>query len=134
MSQRNMEPKETTTSALVPKKLHNQPTTPPVVEETKEVVFSSKRFPRDYILSRNPSSTHVHLHKEARYPLIEPPIPGVIIEGGMLGMISTLKYVDHDIIDESKFSELIPSKFPMKFISFEIHMIVIEPDMWDRGL
>jgi hypothetical protein len=74
------------------------------------------------------------LQKEARYPLIKPPIPGVIIEGGMLGMISTLKYVDHDIIDESKFSELIPSKFPMRFISFEIHMIVIEPDMWDRGL
>jgi hypothetical protein len=48
-------------------------------------------------------------------------------------MISTPKYVDHDIIDKNKFSELIPSKSPIKFISFETHMIVIEPDMWERG-
>jgi hypothetical protein len=80
-------------------------------------------------------NTHVHLQKEARYPLVEPPIPeGIIIEGDMLGMIPALKYVDHDITDENKFLELVPSKFLMKFISFETHMIIIEPQVWDRGL
>jgi hypothetical protein len=52
----------------------------------------------------------------------------------MLGLIPTLKYANHDIIDENKFLKLIPSKFPMKFISSEIHMIVIEPQVWARGL
>jgi hypothetical protein len=52
----------------------------------------------------------------------------------MLGMIPALKYTDHDIIDENKFLELIPSKFLMKFIISKTHMIIIKPQVWDRGL
>jgi len=60
--------------------------------------------------------------------LMEPPIPeGVIVEGDMLGLIPTLKYVDHDITDEKKFPDLVPSKFLKKHISSETQMIVIQP-------
>jgi hypothetical protein len=69
------------------------------------------------------------------YPLVEPLIPGgVIVEGYMLGMILALKYVDHDITNEKKFPELVPNNFMMKSISFETHMIIIEPQVWARGL
>jgi hypothetical protein len=49
-------------------------------------------------------------------------------------MIPSLKYVGHDITDEKKFLDLIPSKFFMKSISYETHIIIIEPQVWDRGL
>jgi hypothetical protein len=51
----------------------------------------------------------------------------------MLGLIPYLKYNDHDIIDEKKFLELVPSKFLMRFISSETHMIVIEPQLQGGG-
>jgi hypothetical protein len=66
---------------------------------------------------------------------MEPLIPeGVIVEGDMLGLIPTLKYVDHDITDEKKFPELVPNKFLKKYISSETQMIVIEPQIWATGL
>jgi hypothetical protein len=43
----------------------------------------------------------------------------------MLTMISLMKI---------SFPELVPSKFLMKSISSETHMIVIEPQVWARGL
>jgi hypothetical protein len=46
------------------------------------------------------------------------------VEEDMLGMIPTLNYVFHDITDERKFPELIPSNFLMKSISFETHMML----------
>jgi hypothetical protein len=99
-----MEPKAATSSTSVPNKFHNQPTMSLVVEETQEASSSAKRFPRDYILPRNSLAEHVHLYKEVIYPLVDPLIPeGIIIEGDMLGLIPTLKYVDHDITDEKKF-------------------------------
>jgi hypothetical protein len=49
------------------------------------------------------------------------------MEGDMLATIPSLKYVDHAITNENKFLELVPSKFLIKYISFETHMIVIEP-------
>lgn len=66
---------------------------------------------------------------------MEPSIPkGVIREGDILGLISTLKYAHHDITDEKKFPKLVPSKFLKKSISSETHMIVIEPHAWASGL
>jgi hypothetical protein len=66
---------------------------------------------------------------------MEPSIPeGVVVDGDMLGMIPALKYVEHDIIDENKFQEIVQNKFLKKFINVETHMIVIEPRVWDRGL
>jgi hypothetical protein len=54
----------------------------------------------------------VNLQKDTKYPLVEPEIPeGVIVEEDMLGLIPSLKYVDHDITDENKFPELVPSKY-----------------------
>jgi hypothetical protein len=103
-------------STSVPKKPCGQPATPPVVEETQEASSSIKIFHRDYIPPRNPSTKQVHLQKDAKYPLVEPPIPeGVIVEGDMLGLIPALKYADHDITDENKFPELVPNKFLRKY-------------------
>jgi hypothetical protein len=66
---------------------------------------------------------------------MEPLIPkGVIVEGDMLGLIPALNYANHDIIDEKKFPKLLPNKFLMKSISFETHIIVIEPQIWDMRL
>ena len=130
-----MEPKAATTSTSIPNKVHFQPAMPPIVEETQESLCSTKQFPRDYIPSRKPSAKQVHLQKKARYPLVEPPIPeGVIVEGDMLGMIPALKYVDHEIKDEKKFPELVPNTFLRKFITPENYMIVIEPQVFSRGL
>jgi hypothetical protein len=62
---------------------------------------------------------------------LEPSIPeGVIVEGDMLGLITTLNYADHDIIEEKNCHELVPNKFLRKSISYETHMIVIEPQVW----
>jgi hypothetical protein len=65
-----MEHKERTTSTLVPKKPRSQPVMPPIGEETQESSYSTKQIPRDYIPPRKPSTTHIHLQKEAMYPLV----------------------------------------------------------------
>jgi hypothetical protein len=44
----------------------------------------------------------------------------------MLGMIPNMKYANHDITEKKKFLELITSKFLMKLISYETHMIIIK--------
>jgi len=56
------------------------------------------------------------------------------MEGDMLGLISSLKYVDYDIIDEKQFGELVPNKFLKSHISSETQMIVIEPHIWAMRL
>jgi hypothetical protein len=49
----------------------------------------------------------VKVTKDGKYPLSTPTVPpGVSIEGDMLGNVATLKFVDHDIIDEMKFPDL----------------------------
>jgi hypothetical protein len=69
------------------------------------------------------------------YLLVEPSIPeGIIVEGDMLGLMPTLKYVDHDVTCENKFMELVLGKFFLKSISSKAHMIFIEPQVWARGL
>jgi len=92
------------TSTSVPNKNQTQPVMMPVVEETTEASSPTSWFPKDYIPLINPSSKQVNLHKDAKYPLMEPLIPeGVIVEGDMLCMIPGLKYVNHDITNEEKF-------------------------------
>jgi len=66
---------------------------------------------------------------------MEPPIlEGVIVEGDMIAMIPALRYVDHDIIDEKKFLELVPNNFLKNQISSKTHMIFIRPHIWDTRL
>jgi hypothetical protein len=104
-----------------------------VVEETHEASSSIEIFPRDYIPPRKPPIPEGV--KYVKYPLVESPIPeGVIVEGDMLGLIPTLKYVEHEIIEENKFPKLVPNKLLIKSISSRTHMIVIEPQVWARGL
>jgi hypothetical protein len=48
---------------------------------------------------------------------VELEIPlGVIVEGDMLGEILSLKFVDHDLSDEKKFSDLALRKYVKTFI------------------
>jgi hypothetical protein len=130
-----MAPKAMTTSTSLLKKMCNQPTTSLVVYETKVASSSTEISPRDYISLRNWSMEQVHLQKEETYPLVEPSIiEGFIVEGDMLSMIPSLKYAHHDITDEKKLWKIISSKFLMKSISSNSHMIVIEPQLWDMGL
>jgi hypothetical protein len=56
------------------------------------------------------------------------------MEQDMLGLVPNLKYTDHDIMDEKKFLELVPSKYLKKYINEKIQMIVIEPQTWEKGL
>jgi hypothetical protein len=61
-------------------------------------------------------------------------LEGVTVEGEMLGLIPTSKYVYHNITDENKFPELVPSKYLKNYISSETQMIVIEPQIWATRL
>jgi hypothetical protein len=45
----------------------------------------------------------------------------------MLGLILNLKYVDHDITNENKFLEVVPSNYFNMYVSVDTSMVVIEP-------
>jgi hypothetical protein len=77
----------------------------------------------------------VNLQKEAKYELMEPKIPrGVIVEGDMLGAMSSLKFVDHDLSNEKKFLDLAQRKYLNTFIDPETSFIIVEPKTWETGL
>jgi hypothetical protein len=62
---------------------------------------SQENFHRDYIPLRKDNVPQFKVPKDKKYPLATPTIPpSVSIEEDMIGNISTLKFVDHDIIDE----------------------------------
>jgi hypothetical protein len=49
----------------------------------------------------------VKVPADGKYPLATSKIPlGVIVEGDMLGKIVSLKFVDHDIMNEQKFPKM----------------------------
>jgi hypothetical protein len=52
---------------------------------------------------------------------------GVIIEGDMLGNIVALKFVDHDITDEKKFSKIAWEKSLCPKIVLGTGAILLEP-------
>jgi hypothetical protein len=77
----------------------------------------------------------VTLKKDAKYPLVMPDIPdGVIIDEDMLGKVSQLKYVDHDITDTTKFPELAPSEYLELKIDPVMNQTIPVPKVWARGL
>jgi hypothetical protein len=111
-------PKATKTLTSVLKKQRIQTVTTPVTEENLGASSSEPIFPRDYTPLRKDTTKPVNLQKDVKYPLMEPNIPhGVIVEGDMLGMIPQLKYVDHDITDKKKFSELALHKYFKSYIN-----------------
>jgi hypothetical protein len=79
-------------------------TTKPEVEETSRASFSESMFPRDYVLPRKDDVKPINLIKDAKYNLVTPEIlVGVIIDEDMLGKVSQLKYVNHNITYTKKF-------------------------------
>jgi hypothetical protein len=88
-------------------------------------------FPRDYIPPRKDTTNPVNLSKDGKYKLVEPEIPPrVIVEEDMLGLIPSLKYVDHDSMDKKKFAEVVSSNYLKRYISAEKKLVVIEPEIW----
>jgi hypothetical protein len=126
------------TSTLTPKKPCSKPPTVLVQAETPGASSSESRltnFPRDYIPPRKDTTKPVNLSKQTKYELVELEIPqGVIVEEVMLGLIPHLKYADHDITDENKFSDLASSKYLKRYVSVETSMVVIEREIWATRL
>jgi hypothetical protein len=52
----------------------------------------------------------------------------------MLGRVSQLKYVDHDITDTSKFLELVPKHYLELRKNPTINQSIPMPKVWARGL
>ena len=84
-----------------PNKHHTKYSSIPLTKETPRASMSElslAHFPRYYILPRNDTKKPINLLKDAKYDLVEPKIlAGVIVEEDLLGLIPSLKYVDHDI-------------------------------------
>jgi hypothetical protein len=80
--------------------------------EVKEVVGASTsvpptRFHRDYLSSWMDNAPPVNVPSNGKYPLlIAPVMDGVNSDKDMLGNISNLKFMDHDIIDAKQFPDL----------------------------
>jgi hypothetical protein len=66
---------------------------------------------------------------------MEPKIPPrVIVEGDMLGAVSSLRFVDHEFSDEKKFPDLASRKYLRTFIDLETTFIRVEPKTWETRL
>jgi hypothetical protein len=73
---------------------------------------SESRFHRDYIPPRKDDAPSVTLQKTPNYTMVTPDIPEeFIIDEDMLGKVPQLKYVDHDIMDATKFPKLAPHEY-----------------------
>jgi hypothetical protein len=77
--------------------------------EVEEVVESSTsitpaEFHRDYLPPRVDYAPQINLPSNAKYPVsVAPILVGVRSNEDMLGKISNLKFMDHDIMDTKKF-------------------------------
>jgi hypothetical protein len=52
----------------------------------------------------------------------------------MLGVVSNLKFADHDLSDEKKFPDLSLRKYLRTFIDPETSFIIVDPNTWEAGL
>jgi hypothetical protein len=59
---------------------------------------------------------------------------GVIIDEDMIGRVSQLKYVDHDIIDMAKLPEISLYQYLKLRIDPVMNQIILIPKVWERGL
>jgi hypothetical protein len=86
-------------------------------------------------MSRKYDSPPVTLKKSPYYELVTPDIPkGVIVNEDMLGRVSQLKYVEHDIIDTTKFPELAPHHYLELIKDVAMNQRISVPKVWERGL
>jgi hypothetical protein len=77
----------------------------------------------------------INVPTNGKYPLGTSPVPpGVSIEGDMLGRLSSLKFMDHDITDEKKFPELAREKYLCTKSIPGTGEIVLETQVWETGL
>jgi hypothetical protein len=77
----------------------------------------------------------IQVPANGKYPLsVAPVLVGVSSEGEMLGNISNLKFMDHDIIDAQKFPELAKEQYFRTRSIPSIGEILLEPHEWVLGL
>jgi len=77
----------------------------------------------------------VKLTADGKYLLATLKIPpGLIVEGDMLGNIATLKFADHNSIDEKKFPEMERENYLCTKIILGTQEILLEPQMWETKL
>jgi hypothetical protein len=91
-----------------------RPVASPEVEEVAGASTSvpPTRFHRDYLPPRMENAPPVNVPANGKYPLPIAPVPdGVSSDEDMLGKISSLKFMDHDITDAQKFPELAREKY-----------------------
>jgi hypothetical protein len=69
------------------------------------------------------------------YPLVTPDIPyGTIINEDMLGKVSQLKYVNHDIKDTMMFPELALREYLEQKLDLVTRKTILVTNLWARGL
>jgi hypothetical protein len=75
------------------------------------------------------------LQKTPYYELVMPNILyGVIMDKDMLGRVSQLKYVDHDITDMTNFPEIAPHHYLELRLDPTMNQSILVPKVWARGL
>jgi hypothetical protein len=103
----------------------------PVKEKTLGASVSEPclaNFRKDYITPIKSSVKLVKLQKEENYEIMEPKIPPiVIVEGDILGAVSSLKFANHDLLDKKKFLDLAPWKYMKTLICSKTSFIKVEP-------
>jgi hypothetical protein len=93
-------------------------------------LVSQENFLKEYKPLRKDNVPQVKIPTDGKYPLVTPPIPpSVSIEGDMLGNISSLKIVDHDIMDEKKFPQLSREIYLFAKSVLETREIFLKTDM-----
>jgi hypothetical protein len=92
-------------------------------------------FHRDYLPPRKDDTPPINVPVNAKYPLSIAPVPvGVSSDEDMLGKISNLKFMDHDITDTQKFPELARDQYLCTKTIPGTGEILVEPQEWASGL
>jgi hypothetical protein len=111
-----------------------RPTISLEVEEIPRALASNSQasFHRYYVPLKKDNTSQIKVLADGKYPLETSLVPpGVIIEGDMLDKVVSLKFMDHDITDEQKFSNFSREKlFCAKSVP-GTKMIVLETHVWE---
>jgi hypothetical protein len=79
-----------------------------------------------------PTTRQVRLPKEMKYDLVTPMIPlGVTIEGVMLGVLGSLNFLDHVLIDIKNFLELAPPNYLFTSLRPDSLVLTVELQKWE---
>ena len=109
-----MTPPKVGVPSTVARKQSKRPTVTPEVEEIPEAsTFASQaNFHKDYVPLRKYNVSQFKVPVDEKYPLETSLVPpSVIIEGDMLGKVSSLNFVYHNMKNEHKFPKMSKEKY-----------------------